>query len=316
MNLRCAVRSDIASSSQTKELGIVNLTPAFELAALAIRTRGLAREIGITTTVATRSGEVLLNDVCAPVVTFVAQGQMAVHVDDVDRLVGPLELVLLGERSRPRARILTASYSEPFVAVTLVPNATKLHRLAQLANMRRSSARISDPVSSITDDVLGVLGRLLHASQRSQDRRILAPLHESELLYRLLHSGTADRLLDAAELRGPASLAPVLEYIDTHLGDVIRVADLAALICLSPSAFSASFSAITGRSPYQFLKDRRLERSRELLRETDADVRTVARLVGYSSSSHFISQFHERYGQTPRSFATEWDRPARSSRMI
>ena len=57
----------------------------------------------------------------------------------------------------------------------------------------------------------------------------------------------------------------VLDYVRAHLSEPLTVADMAEQVSLSPSAFAHLFRDVTGRSPYQFLKEMRLDRARELL---------------------------------------------------
>ena len=82
----------------------------------------------------------------------------------------------------------------------------------------------------------------------------------------------------------------------------ITVADMAEQVSLSPSAFAHLFRDVTGKSPYQFVKELRLDRARELLIDGELPVAVVSKQVGYASSSHFISEFGRRFGMTPRAY--------------
>jgi transcriptional regulator GlxA family with amidase domain len=97
-------------------------------------------------------------------------------------------------------------------------------------------------------------------------------------------------------------VSAVLEYMRAHLSEPLTVADLADLVSLSPSAFAHLFRDVTGRSPYQFLKEMRLDRARELLVDGNLTVARISKEVGYASVSHFISEFRGRFGVTPRAY--------------
>jgi benzoyl-CoA-dihydrodiol lyase len=92
-----------------------------------------------------------------------------------------------------------------------------------------------------------------------------------------------------------------IEYMKGHIGEPISVAVLAEGACMSESAFAHLFKHCTGTSPYQFLKQLRLEHARALLLENHT-VSEAARRVGYSGLSHFISEFKRYFGETPRSY--------------
>jgi AraC-like DNA-binding protein len=53
---------------------------------------------------------------------------------------------------------------------------------------------------------------------------------------------------------------------------------------MSPSAFSHLFRDVTGRSPYQFVKEMRLTRARELLIENQSSITQISQAVSYRST--------------------------------
>jgi len=111
------------------------------------------------------------------------------------------------------------------------------------------------------------------------------------------------RLLALAAAQSASNpVSAVLEYMRAHLYESLTVADLADLVSLSPSAFAHLFRDVTGRSPYQFLKEMRLDRARELLVDGHLTVARISKEVGYASVSHFISEFRGRFGVTPRAY--------------
>jgi AraC family transcriptional regulator len=67
------------------------------------------------------------------------------------------------------------------------------------------------------------------------------------------------------------------------------------------SAFhlSRTFSAATGRTIPQYLRQLRMERAAELLKSGKFNVTETALEVGYSSLSHFSHAFHETFGCCP-----------------
>lgn len=82
----------------------------------------------------------------------------------------------------------------------------------------------------------------------------------------------------------------------------LRTADLAALSGRSVATFNREFRRIFGASPAKWRKQRRLERARELLETSGEAITSIGLLVGYESTSHFISAFKKQFGQTPGQF--------------
>lgn len=198
--------------------------------------------------------------------------------------------------------VVSASPTQPVLAMTLGLDRSLMSRTA--AGLRRAAGPVrSDRRSTAPDpdhELIGTIVRLLDSLSDVDDRRMLAPLHLHELVYRLLQR---DPRLQQRHMRSAARekdpIAAVVEYVRTHLSEVLTVDTLAAHACLSPSAFSRSFRALTDQSPYQFVKAVRMERAQVLLTEGELDVTQIAGAVGYTSVSHFIREFRGRFGVTP-----------------
>jgi benzoyl-CoA-dihydrodiol lyase len=123
-----------------------------------------------------------------------------------------------------------------------------------------------------------------------------------EIVHRLLQDEKRASLIDASHSNAKNSpVSGAIEYMKGHIGEPISVAVLAEWTCMSESAFAHLFKHCTGTSPYQFLKQLRLEHARGLLLENHT-VSEAAGRVGYSSLSHFISEFKKYFGETPRSY--------------
>ena len=145
--------------------------------------------------------------------------------------------------------------------------------------------------------------RFLRAVGTDADRRVLAPLYLQEMVYRVLQREQFARLLAIAAAQAATNpVSAVLDYVRAHLSEPLTVADMAEQVSLSPSAFAHLFRDVTGRSPYQFLKEMRLDQARELLVDGNLAVARVSKEVGYASVSHFISEFRGRFGVTPRAY--------------
>jgi AraC-like DNA-binding protein len=178
-----------------------------------------------------------------------------------------------------------------------------LERRTTVFRSREAEAGTRPPdacVSALDQELLGVVLRFLRAVKTTADRRVLAPLYLQELVYRVLQREQYARLLALAVAQSASNpVSAVLEYMRAHLYESLTVADLASL---SPSAFAHLFRDVTGRSPYQFLKEMRLDRARELLVDGHLTVARISKEVGYASVSHFISEFRGRFGVTPRAY--------------
>ncbi|MCW7540846.1 helix-turn-helix transcriptional regulator [Aquabacterium sp. A7-Y] len=92
----------------------------------------------------------------------------------------------------------------------------------------------------------------------------------------------------------------VQAFVTEHLGEAIRVEQLAAEAHLSPYHFARMFKQATGQPPHLYVLMKRIERAKELLAESELPLIDVAARVGFRTQGHFTGVFHRYTGATPR----------------
>ena len=92
------------------------------------------------------------------------------------------------------------------------------------------------------------------------------------------------------------------DIIINRLSEPPSLIDLANEIGLSLKKLKEGFKQIYGDSVYSFLIDYKMELARTLLESGDYNVNEVGLKIGYSTSSHFIAAFKEKYGITPKKY--------------
>jgi AraC-like DNA-binding protein len=90
-------------------------------------------------------------------------------------------------------------------------------------------------------------------------------------------------------------------YISFHIDQPLLIDHMAQMACMSRSQFTQLFRRATGNSMGQYLASVRLERAKLYLRETDWNVDTVARAVGWRGA-HLWKMFARELGTTPGEF--------------
>ena len=92
----------------------------------------------------------------------------------------------------------------------------------------------------------------------------------------------------------------ITEVISRHISDEkFGVSELAQEIGMSRSNLLRKVKALTGISVSQFIRQVRLKKAMELLRQSSFTVSEVSFKVGFSSSSYFIKCFRDYYGYPP-----------------
>ncbi|MCR5507125.1 MAG: AraC family transcriptional regulator [Lachnospiraceae bacterium] len=97
------------------------------------------------------------------------------------------------------------------------------------------------------------------------------------------------------------SFRNVLEYIDEHLEEGLKVEELAGRCNMSYSHFARKFRELYGQSCKEYIELLRIEKAEELLRFTDQSLNDIGQELGYADCSHFIRMFKKHKGVTPGS---------------
>ena len=97
----------------------------------------------------------------------------------------------------------------------------------------------------------------------------------------------------------PWRMRRIVDYIDAHMGDGIRIAALAELVGLSAGHLHRAFRATTGVTPLAFINERRIQRSLTILATEDVSITELALRVGFVSPSHFTRTFRRITGSNP-----------------
>lgn len=91
----------------------------------------------------------------------------------------------------------------------------------------------------------------------------------------------------------------IVEYIEEHLSDDLSLPTLSQLSRQSVSSFSSAFRKTLGRSPYQYVIERRIHRSTRLLGQQQMTLAEIALDCGFSSQSRYTEAFNRFMGETP-----------------
>ncbi|WNZ25698.1 helix-turn-helix transcriptional regulator [Leptolyngbya sp. NK1-12] len=101
---------------------------------------------------------------------------------------------------------------------------------------------------------------------------------------------------------GSRQLVQVADYINAHLEQDIKLADLAAVAGISQFHFSRLFKQSLGVAPHQYLLQQRIERAKQLLTTSTLEIAEIALQCGFNSQSHLGKHFRAVTGVTPNSY--------------
>jgi AraC-like DNA-binding protein len=104
------------------------------------------------------------------------------------------------------------------------------------------------------------------------------------------------------------------DLIDRDYAEPLDVPALAREAHASRAHFLRSFKRAFGETPHRYLLRRRIERAKELLRNTRLSVSEVSVAVGFRSLGSFSTAFRRLVGESPLAYARHW-RPAAPPRI-
>lgn len=108
----------------------------------------------------------------------------------------------------------------------------------------------------------------------------------------------------AGKLSG-SQLAKATEYVEAHLAQNIALADIAKHCGMSRATFARAFKAAMGMTPFEWVRERRLEHAMNLLRRSDLSLADISAECGFSDQSHFARIFARNVGLAPRAWRAE-----------
>ncbi len=100
----------------------------------------------------------------------------------------------------------------------------------------------------------------------------------------------------------------ILEYIDAHATESLKVSDLAAMCNISYSFFAKRFKELYGRSCKEYIEFVRVCKAETLLLFSNDDLSSISQETGFSDCSHLIKTFKKWKGVTPKQYGLHFQR--------
>lgn len=126
----------------------------------------------------------------------------------------------------------------------------------------------------------------------------------------LEHNKTAEARLIARESTLSSPQALLMERATAIINESIAIADFdIALLCMrlgvSRRTLELTTSELQKKSPYQILSEKRLEKAKTMLIETNRKITEIGEACGYPEPHHFSAWFKQRAMVAPRTYRTQ-----------
>lgn len=102
--------------------------------------------------------------------------------------------------------------------------------------------------------------------------------------------------------RSVMRFAPVLSYIDENYKRTLSLEELSSIMNMSSKHFSRAFRQTFRTTPHQYVINKRLTESQQLLLEENLSVKEIAYAVGFENENYFSELFSNKIGISPLKF--------------
>jgi AraC-like DNA-binding protein len=204
-------------------------------------------------------------------------------------------------RSNEQHRFLTVEFSCPFLAKHLPGLETTLHPIVCAAMKNCPCPLVTGTAMRMTASHQEMIGTLRHPPVYAKAQPLWYQCKALELAMMFLVQPPPEEELFCTRQQRIARdrVEQVIRVLKQDLANPPSLEEMGRKIGCSHFYLSRIFSAQTGKTITQFLRQLRMDKAAELLKAGDHNVTEAALEVGYNSLSHFSAAFHETFGCCP-----------------
>jgi AraC-like DNA-binding protein len=105
------------------------------------------------------------------------------------------------------------------------------------------------------------------------------------------------------ENRYSLPISRAIRYIDQHIYEACSLKEVALAVKVHPSYLSALFTKETNVSLTEYIRDKKINEAKVLLRDGGYSISEIAEMLGFGSVSYFSKVFHRVISCSPRAYA-------------
>ncbi|MCA9214312.1 MAG: XylR family transcriptional regulator [Planctomycetales bacterium] len=144
-------------------------------------------------------------------------------------------------------------------------------------------------------EAANILHQMMSGDDVSAEPHLIAPI------------GIEERMSTEIVAVDDAEVSLALRFIRQHAFDGIGVSDVVRNSSLSRRSLESRFLRFIGRTPHQEIERLRMERVKNLLRESDLRLQVIAERTGFRSADYLTVAFKRYFGQTPGAFRSYYE---------
>ena len=131
--------------------------------------------------------------------------------------------------------------------------------------------------------------------------------YRSKALQALCHVMDMAYELDSLRMAGANNenlriVRQVMEVVESSLDEMPSIDELSRMLYVGHTHLCGTFKSTTGMTIGEYVRKRRIETAKVLLRNPDLTIKEVARRTGFQTTGGFSSTFRQLVGMTPRQY--------------
>ena len=198
-----------------------------------------------------------------------------------------------------RHQFLTIEFSPSFLAKHLGETKAMLHPVVRSAIEGRAGENVTGATVRLTAPQLQIISTLRQPPVYAAAQSVWYQCKALELAVTFLVKPEEELFCTRQQRLAQERVDQVTYLLKQDLANPPSLEELGKKIGCSHFYLSRVFSAQTGQTITQYLRQLRMEKAAELLKSGEYNVTEAALEVGYSSLSHFSAAFHETFGCCP-----------------
>lgn len=239
---------------------------------------------------------------------YIKKGMAVFEVSGQPVPIGPNDIIII-KPGQPHKFTVDSEYDCEFIVLNFKFESTSDGQVSQVpmgdflnfVSGMESGSYITLKVSQ-KNEIITLMNRILKERQSNEIGNDLLECLMVMELFVLISRALKMEWENNIKTRSPKVkelIQVAVNYINNNYERDISLGDIAHFVFLSPSYFTRAFKEEVGISPINYLLKTRIERAKELLKETQMKVSDIALGVGFANQQRFNEIFKKYTGVTP-----------------
>lgn len=232
---------------------------------------------------------------------FIINGEGAFHLDDKDVKVKQWDLIIINPNCLHTEKSITKDNPLEYIVLgidNLLLNFPDTYSLTNNINLKKLYKIID--FTSNKDYILHYLNCLIQEVESKDYNYEMACKNILTLLIiHIIRSIPSLLLVEEPQEKLNLECVKIKNYIDSHYSENITLDILSDMSYMNKFHLVHTFTKQIGISPINYVINKRIEESKNLLATTNYSIRDIASIVGFSNSSYFSQAFKKVTGKSP-----------------